>query len=159
MLSRAVGIIEITFHFIYLKNPFKIVMPEVDFLLDFFVLADGGKVIFSHCSLLQCDETLIGAYFHAINSIYRICFNRDMQKVSLNEYRLHFKKLEPFFFIGISTIHVKTKVANENFEILSNLFYDRYHNKLTKNWESDVALFQNFNSEVDKRVKEIELSK
>ena len=134
-------------------------MPEVDFLLDFFVLADGGKVIFSHCSLLQCDETLIGAYFHAINSIYRICFNRDMQKVSLNEYRLHFKKLEPFFFIGISTIHVKTKVANENFEILSNLFYDRYHNKLTKNWESDVALFQNFNSEVDKRVKEIELSK
>jgi hypothetical protein len=133
-------------------------MPEIDFLLDFFVLADGGKVIFSHCSLLQCDETLIGAYFHAINSIYRICFKRDMQKVSLNQYRLHFKKLEPFFFIGISTIHVKTKVANENFEVLSDLFYNRYRNKLSKNWESDVALFQNFNSEVDKRVKEITLS-
>ena len=132
-------------------------MPE--FLLDFFVLADGGKVIFSHCSLLQCDESLIGAYFHAINSIYKICFERDMQKVSLNQYRLHFKKIEPFFFIGISTIHVKTKTANENFEILSNQFYDKYRSKLKKNWESDVALFHNFNSEVDKQVKEIALTK
>ena len=139
------------------KIRYSFVMP--DFLLDFFVLADGGKVIFSHCSLLQCDETLIGAYFHAINSIYKICFQRDMQKVSLNDHRLHFKKIEPFFFIGISTIHVKTKVANENFEILSNLFYERYRSKLTINWESDVALFQNFNSEVDKRVKEISLTK
>ncbi|NVM43830.1 MAG: hypothetical protein HWN79_02845 [Candidatus Lokiarchaeota archaeon] len=130
-----------------------------EFLLDFFVLADGGKVIFSHCSLLQCDETLIGAYFHAINSIYKICFERDMQKVSLNQYRLHFKKIEPFFFIGISTIHVKTKVANENFEILSNQFYKKFRSKLTKNWESDVALFHNFNSEVDKQVKEISLTK
>ncbi len=132
-------------------------MPE--FLLDFFVLADGGKVIFSHCSLLQCDESLIGAYFHAINSIYKICFERDMQKVSLNQYRLHFKKTEPFFFIGISTIHVKTKTANENFELLSNKFYDEYRSKLKKNWESDVALFHNFNSEVDKQVKEIALTK
>jgi hypothetical protein len=123
------------------------------------VLADGGKVIFSHCSLLQCDESLIGAYFHAINSIYRICFDRDMQKVSLNDYRLHFKKNEPFFFIGISSIHVKTKVANENFEILCNQFYEKYRSKLTKNWESDMALFQNFNSVVDKRVKEITLTK
>ncbi len=130
-----------------------------EFLLDFFVLADGGKVIFSHCSLLQCDETLIGAYFHAINSIYRICFDRDMQKVSLNDYRLHFKKLEPFFFIGISSIHVKTKTANENFEILSNEFYEKFRSKLTKNWESDVALFHNFNSVVDKRVKHIALTK
>ena len=132
-------------------------MPE--FLLDFFVLADGGKVIFSHCSLLQCDESLIGAYFHAINSIYKICFERDMQKVSLNQYRLHFKKTEPFFFIGISTIHVKTKTANENFELLSNKFYDEYRSKLKKNWESDVALFHKFNSEVDKQVKEIALTK
>ena len=132
-------------------------MPE--FLLDFFVLADGGKVIFSHCSLLQCDETLIGAYFHAINSIYKICFQRDMQKVSLNDYRLHFKKIEPFFFIGISPIHVKTKSANENFEILSNLFYEKYGSKLTKNWESDVALFHSFDSEVDKQVKHFALTK
>lgn len=150
-------VIEITFHFKYSKNALEIVMPE--FLCDFFVLADGGKVIFSHCSLLQCDETLIGAYFHAINSIYKICFERDMQKVSLNQYRLHFKKIEPFFFVGISTIHVKTKTANENFEVLSNQFYDEYRSKLKKNWESDVALFHNFNSEVDKQVKEITLTK
>ena len=82
-----------------------------------------------------------------------------MQKVSLNQFRLHFKKIEPFFFIGISTIHVKTKVANENFEILSNMFDERYRNKLTNNWESDVALFHSFNSEVDKRVKKITLTK
>lgn len=150
-------ILLILHHFKYSKNPVAIVMPE--FLLDFFVLADGGKVIFSHCSLLQCDESLIGAYFHAINSIYNICFQRDMQKVTMNQYRLHFKKIEPFFFIGISTIHVKTKVANENFEILAHLFYERYRSKLTENWESNVALFHRFNSEVDKRVKEISLTK
>ena len=130
-----------------------------DFLLDFFVLAEGGKVIFSHCSLLDCDDQLIGAYFHAINSIYKICFQRDMQKVSLNQYRLHFTKIKPFFFIGISTIHVKTKVANENFEYLAHLFYEKYRSKLTEHWESDVALFNGFNSEVDKRVKRITLSK
>ncbi len=132
-------------------------MPE--FLLDFFVLAEGGKVIFSHCSLLECDETLIGAYFHAINSIYNICFQRDLQKVSMNQYRLHFRKMKPFFFIGISTIHVKHKVANENFEYLAQLFYEKYRSKLTNHWESDVTLFHSFDSVVDKRVKQISLTK
>lgn len=134
-------------------------MSEFEFLCDFFVLSPGGKVIFSHCSLLQCDESLIGAYFHAINSIYNICFERDMQKVTMNQYRLHFKKIKPFFFIGISTIHVKTKVADGNFDSLVHLFYEKYRSKLTENWESNVALFNNFNTAVDNKVKEITLSK
>ena len=82
-----------------------------------------------------------------------------MQKISLNQYRLHFTKIKPFFFIGISTIHVKHKVANENFEFLAHLFYEKYRSKLTENWESDVTLFHSFDSIVDKRVKQISLTK
>jgi hypothetical protein len=117
-----------------------------EFLLDFFVLADGGKVIFSHSSLLKCDEQLLGAYFHAINTIYNICFQRDLQKVSMNQYQLHFKKIEPFFFIGMSSVSIGYKSANNNFEQLSQLFYDK---------QSDVKMFHCFNSEVDKKLKEI----
>ena len=126
-------------------------------LLDFFVLAQGGKVIFSHFNLLKCDDQLIGAYFHAINSLYNICFERDMQKVSMNEYRLHFSKIEPFFFIGISPTSLKNKTANAHFELLSHSFYDKYSRKLPQNWESNVALFNGFNSNIDKHEKEIAL--
>ena len=126
-------------------------------LLDFFVLAQGGKVIFSHFSLIKCDDQLIGAYFHAINSLYKICFERDMQKVLMNEYRLHFTKIEPFFFIGISPTSLKNKAANEQFESLAHSFYDKYSNKLPQNWESNVALFNGFNTNITKHEKEITL--
>jgi len=126
-------------------------------LLDFFVLAQGGKVIFSHFSLIKCDDQLIGAYFHAINSLYRVCFERDMQKVLMNEYRLHFTKIEPFFFIGISPTSLKNKAANEQFDSLAHSFYDKYYDKLTLNWESNVALFNGFNTKITKHEKEITL--
>ena len=126
-------------------------------LLDFFVLAQGGKVIFSHFSLIKCDDQLIGAYFHAINSLYNICFERDMQKVLMNEYRLHFTKIEPFFFIGISPASLKNKSANEQFESLAHSFNDKYCNKLPLNWESNVALFNGFNTNINKHEKEITL--
>lgn len=142
-------------HFIFAKNPDKLVMTE--FLLDFFVLSPGGKVIFSHFSILKCDDQLVGAYFHAINSLYNVCFERDMQKISMNEYRLHFTKIEPFFFIGISPASLKTKIANENFEMLAHSFYDEYCNNLPQHWESNVALFNGFNSNIDKHKKEITL--
>ncbi|MBY9020136.1 MAG: hypothetical protein KGD67_03690 [Candidatus Lokiarchaeota archaeon] len=128
-----------------------------EFLLDFFVLAQGGKVIFSHFSLLKCDDQLIGAYFHAINSLYNICFERDMQKVSMNDYRLHFTKIEPFFFIGLSPTSLKNKTATTNFESLAHSFYDEYFHKLPQHWESNVALFNDFNSNINKRKKEITL--
>jgi len=105
-------ILSILHYYIYLKNPVAFVMTE--FLFDFFVLAQGGKVIFSHFNLLKCDDQLIGAYFHAINSLYNVCFERDMQKVSMNDYRLHFTKIEPFFFIGISPRSLKHKAANQH---------------------------------------------
>ena len=128
-----------------------------EFLFDFFVLAQGGKVIFSHFNLLKCDDQLIGAYFHAINSLYNVCFERDMQKVMMNEYRLHFTKIEPFFFIGISPISLKSKAANEHFESLAHSFYDKYSNKLPLNWESNVALFNGFSTNIHKPEKEITL--
>ena len=126
-----------------------------EFLLDFFVLAEGGKVIFSHSSLLKCDEQLLGAYFHAINAIYKVCFQRDIEKVSMNQYRLHFMKMEPFFFIGMSSINIKHKLANNNFEHLAHLFYDKFQHNLPQYWQSDVKLFHGFSSEVDKKLKEI----
>ncbi len=126
-------------------------------LLDFYVLAQGGKVIFSHCSLLKCDDQLIGAYFNAINSLYNICFERDMQKVSMNEYRIHFTKIEPFFFIGISPVSLKNKSANDNFESLAQSFYDKYNNKLPQHWESNVALFNGFSVNINKHEKGITL--
>ena len=128
-----------------------------EFLFDFFVLAQGGKVIFSHFSLLKCDDQLIGAYFHAINSLYNVCFDRDMQKVSMNDYRLHFTKIEPFFFIGISPMSLKNKAANGHFESLAQSFYDKYCNKLPQHWESNVAMFNGFNSGIDKHEKGITL--
>lgn len=126
-----------------------------EFLLDFFVLAEGGKVIFSHSSLLKCDEQLLGAYFHAINAIYKVCFQRDLEKVSMNQYRLHFKKIEPFFFIGMSSVNITHKLANDNFEHLAHLFYDKFQHNLPQYWQSDVKLFNCFNSEVDKNLKEV----
>ena len=126
-----------------------------EFLLDFFVLAEGGKVIFSHSSLLKCDEQMLGAYFHAINAVYNICFRRDLQKVSMNQYRLHFKKIEPFFFIGMSSDNITHKLANNNFEHLAHLFYDKFQDNLPQYWQSDVKLFHSFNSEVEKKLKEV----
>ena len=73
----------------------------------------------------------------------------------MNQYRLHFKKMEPFFFIGMSSVSITHKLANNNFEHLAHLFYDKFQHNLPQYWQSDVKLFHCFNSEVDKKFKGI----
>jgi hypothetical protein len=131
-------------------------MPE--YLFDFFVLSEGGKVIYSNPYVLQpADDQMIGAFFAALNAIHNMCFQSDLQKVSLNKYRLHFLKKEPFFFLGISSTNVKFNLANDNFESLAHRFYDNYQKDLPYNWQSDVGLFKDFKTEINKSLKEIVL--
>ena len=130
-------------------------MPE--FLLDFFVLSEGGKVIYSNPCILDCDEQMIGAFFSALNSIHNICFNTDLKNVSMNKYRLHFLNKDPFFFIAISRTEIKFELANNNFETLAHRFYDTYQKNLPKNWANDVRYFHGFNTEINKSVKELVL--
>ena len=126
-------------------------MPQ--FLTDFLVLSESGKVVFSEGNSFNIDEQLIGGFLFACVSCHETLFVNELKSVEFKTHTIFFYKKKQFFFVGFSKKSVSTKAAQGNLEYLGNKFVDTYRD-LPIDWDSDLTLFRNFHQEVEKTKKE-----
>jgi len=111
---------------------------------DFFILAEGGKVIFSRICNQKIEEQLLGGYLSAINGFFNIILDGDLKMINGTSYNINFIQKEKFQFIAISPYHAKNRKVRKELEYLVKRFFEKYDQKLLENCNMNVSVFESF---------------
>ncbi|MFX1259839.1 MAG: hypothetical protein ACFFAN_18465 [Promethearchaeota archaeon] len=122
----------------------------MNFLLDFIVSKEGGKVIYSTDSKLDIvkDVLLFGGFLEAINNCYNHALIDNLKKIEGCHYRISFMVKKDFQFIGLSSIETDPIFVKMEFEYYAYKFTKFFQNKLSSISENDVRVFKKFNNEI-----------
>ncbi|MFX1405814.1 MAG: hypothetical protein ACFFBW_02570 [Promethearchaeota archaeon] len=122
----------------------------MNFLLDFIVSKEGGKVIYSTDSKLDIvkDVLLFGGFLEAINNCYNHALIDNLKKIEGCHYRISFMVKKDFQFIGLSSIETDPIFVKMEFEYYAYKFTKLFQNKLSNISENDVRVFKKFNNEI-----------
>jgi hypothetical protein len=125
-------------------------VKKVNFLLDFIVSKEGGKVIYSTDSELDIvkDVLLFGGFLEAINNCYNHALIDKLKKIEGFQYRISFMVKENFQFIGISSMDTDPTFVKMEFEYYAYKFTKLFQSKLSTISDNDVRIFRKFNSEI-----------
>ncbi len=126
-------------------------MPQ--FLTDFLILSESGKVVFNEGNSFTIDEQLIGGFLFACISFHETLFVKELKSVEFKTHTIFFYKKDQFLFVGFSKKNVNSKAAQGNLEYLGDKFVEMYRN-LPEEWDSDLRRFRDFSQEVEKTKKE-----
>jgi len=127
----------------------------VDYLLDFLVIKDGGKVIFSTPSKIITDELLFGGFLEALNTFYNLSLKDELILIEGRSYRILFLIKEDIQFIGITKSLSDQKKARKELKFFCQRFMSKYSSELSNSNGTDVREFKNFDSDISKSVKDI----
>jgi hypothetical protein len=127
----------------------------VDFLQDFLVFKDGGKVIFSTPFKIITDELLFGGFLEAINTFYNLTLKDELISIRGRKYRILFLIQGDLQFIGITKSSQGEKKAWKELKFFCHRFINKFHHELSLSNGTDVRSFQKFDSEISKSVKDI----
>lgn len=130
-----------------------------EYLQDFLVLKDGGKVIFSTVSEIIQDQLLFGGFLEAINTIFNIALQDELHTIEGGQYRITFYTKSDYQFIGISSMKVDYNQAAGELKFFANKFVEQFKDRSPENSNNDVRVFQCFTSEFKKSKKEIILER
>jgi len=122
----------------------------MNFLLDFIVSKEGGKVIYSTDSKLDIvkDVLLFGGFLEAINNCYNHALIDDLKKIEGYHYRISFIAKKDFQFIGISSVETDPVFVKMEFEYYAHKFTKIFQNKVATIPDNDVRIFRTFNNEI-----------
>ena len=126
----------------------------VEYLKDFLVLKEGGKVIYSTNSEIIKDQLLFGGFIEALNSFYSISLKDDLFQIEGSRYRITFLSKLACQFVGISSMNVNKNKAWEELEHFSNRFIEMFPEIIDQENDNDVRVFHRFNSEIVKTKKD-----
>ena len=126
----------------------------MEYLREFIVLKEGGKVLYCNSSELIKDEILFGGFLEAINSFYNISLKDDLRQIEGIVLRISFLTKLGCQFVGISSMNVSCNDAIEELQFFTNRFIELFPEILNKDNENDVRIFQRFNSEIIKTKKD-----
>ncbi|MEJ2294278.1 MAG: hypothetical protein P8Y23_05865 [Candidatus Lokiarchaeota archaeon] len=127
----------------------------VDFLQDFLVIKDGGKVIFSTPFKIITDELLFGGFLEAINTFYNLTLKDELISIRGRNYLILFLIKGDLQFIGITKSTQPEKKAWKELEFFCHRFINEFRHELSLSNGTDVRTFQKFDSEISKSVKDI----
>jgi len=126
----------------------------VEYLKDFIVFKEGGKVVFSTNSTLIKDPLLFGGFLEALTSFYNISLNDDLYQIEGMKFRITFLMKAETQFIGISLMNTNRNKALEELEYFTNRFIELFPEIQKKRYENDVRVFQKFFLEINKTKKD-----
>jgi len=127
----------------------------VEYLQDFLVLKDGGKVIFSTVSEIIQDQLLFGGFLEAVNTIFTVALRDELQCIEGKRYRIAIFNKGEFQFIGISDMAVESDQTIGELRFFANRFVNQFEDSFPDNGDNDVRIFQCFNNQLNKSRKEL----
>ena len=127
----------------------------VEYLQDFLIIKDGGKVIFSTASDIITDEVIFGGFLEAIKGFYNLSLEDELLSIEGRKYRITFILKEELEFIGISRSIVSETRAHQELEFFTDMFLSKYHDIMAKCNGTDVRKYKSFEKYIKKTINEI----
>ena len=127
----------------------------VEYLQDFLIIKDGGKVIFSTASEIITDEVIFGGFLEAIKGFYNLSLEDELLSIEGRKYRITFILKEELEFIGISQSNVNETRAHRELEFFTDMFLSKYHDIMSKCNGTDVRKYKSFETYIKKTINEI----
>jgi hypothetical protein len=127
----------------------------VEYLQDFLIIKDGGKVIFSTSSDIITDEVLFGGFLEAIKGFYNLSLEDELLSIEGRKYRITFILKEGLEFIGISRSFINESRAHKELEFFTDMFLSKYHDIMVKCNGTDVRKYKSFETYIKKTINEI----
>lgn len=127
----------------------------MEYLQDFLIIKDGGKVIFSTASEIITDEVIFGGFLEAIKGFYNLSLEDELLSIEGRKYRITFILKEELEFIGISRSIVSETRAHRELEFFTDMFLSKYHDIMLKCNGTDVRKYKSFETYIKKTINEI----
>jgi len=127
----------------------------VEYLQDFLIIKDGGKVIFSTTSDIITDEVIFGGFLEAIKGFYHLSLEDELLSIEGRKYRITFVMKEDLEFIGISRSVINETRAQRELEFFTDMFLSKFHDIMEKCNGTDVRKYKSFETYIKKTINEI----
>jgi hypothetical protein len=127
----------------------------VEYLQDFLIIKDGGKVIFSTASDIIRDEVLFGGFLEAIKGFYNLSLEDELLSIEGRKYRITFVLKEDLEFIGISRSLTDESRAVKELEFFTDMFLSKFHDIMKSCNGTDVRKYKSFDMYIKKTINEI----
>ena len=127
----------------------------VEYLQDFLIIKDGGKVIFSTASDIITDEVLFGGFLEAIKGFYNLSLEDELLSIEGRKYRITFVLKEGLEFIGISRSLTDESRAVKELQFFTDMFLSKYHDIMQHCNGTDVRKYKSFETYIKKTINEI----
>ena len=127
----------------------------VEYLQDFLIIKDGGKVIFSTASDIIRDEVLFGGFLEPIKGFYNLSLEDELLSIEGRKYRITFVLKEDLEFIGISRSLTDESRAVKELEFFTDMFLSKFHDIMKSCNGTDVRKYKSFDMYIKKTINEI----
>ena len=124
-------------------------------LKDILIITESGKVIASKIQNPQIEDQLFGMLVSALNSFTKEITKENLNYVEFNNLRFDFLRKDQFIFVASSFTRVKHKKAVRTLKKLSELFFEKYPEKLISTWDGSLNIFQDVDTYINKSIDEV----
>jgi hypothetical protein len=121
----------------------------VKILQDLYIISEGGIVLYHRIFDEKFDDQLFGGLMSALNSFAEELMNEELSNFELQDKRYTFIRRNDILFVASSSKKIKTKRIIDELELIVKSFFDLYPVEFLETWEGDVAIFLNFEKEIE----------
>ena len=126
----------------------------VKVLQDFWILSDGGIVMYHRMYDEKMDEQLFGGLLTALHSFAEELSSEGLTSFDMHDKRFTMKKKNTYLFVANSSKRIKEKKVMAELEKISQKFFNSYSEDILNNWDGDVGIFANFDKEIEDSLEE-----
>jgi hypothetical protein len=125
------------------------VISMVKVLQDLYIISEGGIVLYHRVFDEKLDEQLFGGLMSALNSFAEELTNEGLSNFELQDKRYTLIRKNEILFVASSSKKIKAKKVIEELQLIVNHFFDLYPKEILETWEGDVAIFLDFEKEIE----------
>jgi len=100
------------------------------------------------------DDQLFGGLMSALNSFAEELTNEGLSNFELQDKRYTLIRKYDILFVASSSNKIKMKKVIEELQSIVDHFFDLYPIEILETWEGDVAIFHDFEKEIEDSLEE-----
>ncbi len=124
-------------------------------LRDIWILTENGVTVFSRVIDPRINPQIFGALMSALNIYAEKLTDGGISNIELSEIRFAIIKKKNFLFVANASNKIKTKKLLNELSVISENFFNTYSEEVLENWDSDVGIFDDFESHISDSLEEI----
>ncbi len=123
-------------------------------LQDLWILTDTGVVLYHRSFDSLLSEQLFGGLMSALNTFAETIVEGGLSSFELSNKRFNLLKRYGLFFVSNCDKKFKEKKIIPELEKVAEKFTEKYPEDFFKHWDSDVSIFQKFESQIEDQLED-----